>query len=105
VDYVLVHYQSPSGVAAASRWEQNGRDELLAFVRAAAARMNGGSRLLGVLSASLSAGLAGSRYSFQGTRLIWKDGLWWRSTGSEARALRLVPRSLRLWVDALEAAA
>jgi hypothetical protein len=148
VDYVVVHYQSPSGLAAASCWEQNGRDDVLAFVRAAAARVNAESRratitlaalrdqgvwrpllerfivdvavasivglilgfvgtaaLLGVLSASLSAGLAASRYSLQTTRLIWKDGLWWRAKGSETRALRVVPPSLRLWVDALDATA
>lgn len=148
VDYVLVHFQSsPSGVAAASCWEQNGRDELLEFVRAAAVRVNASSRrttitlaalrdrsvwlpllrrflvdvaiasvlglilgflgkaaLLGVVSASLSAGLAGSRYSFQATRLTWKEGLWWCSTGSKTRVLRVVPPSLRLWVDALDAA-
>lgn len=34
VDYVVVHYRSASGMAVATCWEQNGHDELVAFVRA-----------------------------------------------------------------------
>lgn len=42
VDYVVVHYRSAGSMAVASCWEQNGHDEMVAFVRECASAVTPG---------------------------------------------------------------
>ena len=50
-DYVAVHYRSAQGVEVATCWEQDCYDELLAFVRASAARVRSSSGELRITTA------------------------------------------------------
>jgi len=143
VDYVAIHYRSADGPAVATCWEQNGHEEMVAFVRECAGAVTsqretvalgairdraiwsalltrfvldvvvaltwgfvlgivGPALLLGTVAASVSTVFASTRYSLRPTTLRLKDGLWWlRGTNGSDRALRTVPRSLRLWVNSL----
>lgn len=57
--------------------------------------------LLGALTTSVSAVVACSSY-FPTTRtFVLKDGVWWLETKRGPRRLKLIPPSLRMWVDAL----
>jgi hypothetical protein len=55
----------------------------------------------GLITASVAALLEVSRCPLTTMQLVSSEGLWWRSTQRGLRRLRLIPRSLRLWVRAL----
>jgi hypothetical protein len=61
----------------------------------------GPALLLGVITASVSGLIACSRYPLRTSRFILKDGAWRRDSNREGKRLSRIPRSLRLWVDAL----
>jgi hypothetical protein len=57
--------------------------------------------LLGVITAGVSALIACSRYPPWTRRFILKDGSWFRETKRRAQQRSTIPRSLRMWADAL----
>lgn len=141
VEHVAVHYRSAGGAGVATCWEQHDHAELVNFIRACGARVNGDSErqvitvmglsdravwgplvrralqdvavaacfalflrpalLLGAITASVSALIACVRYPLRTRRFVWKDGAWHRETKRGAKRLSSIPRSLRMWVDAL----
>lgn len=144
VDLVAVHYEGDAGIAVATCWDQNHREECQAFVRRCAELVQtagprssitraslaersvqllllrhlaldvaitllagilcgvvGQAIWLGLATATVSTSLAASVF-LRSARLEAKDGLWWRrGNGEKLERLRVVPRSLRLWVDCL----
>jgi len=60
---------------------------------------------LGLLAASPSALVSLIRHPLRTTTFVEQDGLWCSCVKGEARPLRLIPRSLQLWVRGLAEAA
>ena len=57
--------------------------------------------LLGAITACVSALIACARYPLWTRGFILKDGAWHRETKHGTKRLSNIPRSLRMWVDAL----